>query len=215
MSNNLFVRIALAASKIIRSPNVFFRQVKETSCTGDAMIFMTAMGLICSFLMAAFHFLGQDTAANASLSSISFNIQRILIMVPVALEDDLAFLISAFIFPLLFFLLGAVFAFIMHTVWRKLGSVENISLSFSCLSYSTVVFPIATLLATTVFISETIKDELSALVSAAGMLFFIYLLNTAGVEAHKINKKRIWLMSILLWPVILGGAAVAAYTLQN
>jgi hypothetical protein len=212
MINYFLQRIIQPSIDLFRSPIIFFREQLKDNNIIDPIIFVITMGLMSSFIQIVFYFIDQKLIVGVGLIHLVFLLYTTLIVLfKIVLHENLAILISAFIYPILFLLICLIWTVIIHLVWKMMRAKKKLSNSLSAISYCTVIFPISSLLLIAANVYNFMADVFYNFFFILSILTFLYFQNIVAIEIQSISAKKVWISSIIIWPTIISMALIFTY----
>lgn len=118
-----FQAMPQTATKVITSPQEFFRKMPKTGGFIEPLVFMAIMGAIGGLIMAVASIVGLRTSVGAA--------------------DGVGVLILMPLFTVVFGFIGAAIFFV---IWKLLGSQEPYETAYRCVAYLSALTPITTVL---------------------------------------------------------------------
>jgi hypothetical protein len=92
-------------------------------------------------------------------------------------------LFSVIVVPLFVAVFGFLAAALFYIVWKVMGSKESYETAYRCIAYASAITPIVSLVGPVPYIG-----------AIAGNLWSMYIMVTASMTVHSIEKKKAWIV---------------------
>ncbi len=163
-SNTSFSKIVQTALKILKTPVEFYQTMPKSGGYLEPMLFVIVMAIAVGLIMSLFSIfgLGMHGGMVAGFGAILFTVT--------------ASIISSFI--------GAAILFV---IWKLMGSNESYEVSYRCIAYASVVYPITAVLSPIPYIGSIISTLLGTI-----------LMIIASIEVHSIKPKMAYIVFCVL-----------------
>jgi len=163
-SNTSFNKIVQTALKILKTPVGFYQTMPKSGGYLEPMLFVIVMAIAVGLIMSLFSIfgLGMHGGMIAGFGTILFTI--------------IASIISSFI--------GAAILFV---IWKLMGSNESYEVSYRCIAYASVIYPIVAILSPIPYIGSIISTLLGTI-----------LMIIASIEVHHIKPRTAYIVFCIL-----------------
>ncbi len=163
-SNTSFNKIVQIALKILKTPVAFYQTMPKSGGFLEPMLFVIMMAIAVGLIMTLFSILGLGMHGGmvAGFGAILFTVA--------------ASIISSFI--------GAAILFV---IWKLMGSNESYEVSYRCIAYASVVYPIVAILSPIPYIGSILSTLLGTI-----------LMIIASIEVHHVNPKTAYIVFCVL-----------------
>ncbi len=163
-SSTSFNKIIQTALKILKTPVAFYQTMPKSGGYLEPMLFVIVMAIFVGLIMTLFSILGLGMHGGmmAGIGTILFTV--------------IASIISSFI--------GAAIIFV---IWKLLGSNESYEVSYRCIAYASVVYPLVAILSPIPYLGSILSTLLGTI-----------LMIIASIEVHGIKPKTAYIVFCVL-----------------
>ena len=95
-------------------------------------------------------------------------------------------------FPIMALIASFVSAAIVFIIWKLMGSQESFETAYRCLAFASAIYPVMAVLSLIPYLGSLIT-----------VVWGVYLLIVAGIEVHRLNPQRVYLVFGVLGVLLL------------